>query len=438
MVRASRRTHRYDRAFVPSPLQAPATRSWRRVARLPPRPFFVCGLLIVCAVWAAGSEVSRAGLADNRRHELQHRLADTRARIAEARRREGSLAAEIAEESARIDGVEARLDDLGAVLAAREARLGRSRARLAWLENELARKVDELMTARQQLAIARERVERRLVEIYTSGEPAVLEILLGSESLEELIDGVETRERVLAQDTAVARQVSDLRSRLARERARLARLEREQARQTDALAEQTKAARSAFVAVVTQRNRLSALRADRRRSLAAVRVRRNEWEAEAAALAAESAKVASLLTAERSPMGPSPAAGVTATSVPSSSGFVWPVQGAVVSPYGERWGRLHAGVDIAAPAGTPIVASAAGVVVFAGSMGGYGLIVVIQHAGGLATAYAHNSSIAVSAGQSVAQGETIAAVGCTGRCFGDHVHFEVRAAGNPVDPMAYL
>ena len=110
----------------------------------------------------------------------------------------------------------------------------------------------------------------------------------------------------------------------------------------------------------------------------------------------------------------------------------------MTSPYGQRWGRLHSGIDIAAPAGTPVAASASGQVVYAGSMGGYGLLVVIQHAGGIATAYAHNSGLSVSVGQSVAQGQTIASVGCTGTCFGDHVHFEVRVGGSAVDPMGYL
>jgi murein DD-endopeptidase MepM/ murein hydrolase activator NlpD len=77
-------------------------------------------------------------------------------------------------------------------------------------------------------------------------------------------------------------------------------------------------------------------------------------------------------------------------------------------------------------------------VTYVGSMSGYGLIVVVQHANGIATAYAHNSSISVSVGEQVSQGQTIAAVGCTGHCFGDHVHFEVRVGGSPVDPMAYL
>jgi murein DD-endopeptidase MepM/ murein hydrolase activator NlpD len=117
---------------------------------------------------------------------------------------------------------------------------------------------------------------------------------------------------------------------------------------------------------------------------------------------------------------------------------MWPVSGTVVSPFGMRWGRLHAGIDIAAPAGAPVVASASGNVTYAGWMSGYGLIVVIQHAGSTATAYAHNSSLAVSPGQRVSQGQRIASVGCTGHCFGNHVHFEVRVNGTPVDPMGYL
>jgi murein DD-endopeptidase MepM/ murein hydrolase activator NlpD len=99
---------------------------------------------------------------------------------------------------------------------------------------------------------------------------------------------------------------------------------------------------------------------------------------------------------------------------------------------------LHAGIDIAAPTGTAIAASASGQITYAGSMSGYGLVVVIQHANGISTAYAHNSSISVSLGQTVSQGQTIASVGCTGHCFGDHVHFEVRVNGSPVDPMSYL
>ena len=114
------------------------------------------------------------------------------------------------------------------------------------------------------------------------------------------------------------------------------------------------------------------------------------------------------------------------------------VSGPVVSPFGPRWGRLHAGIDIASPAGTPIRAADSGRVALAGVMGGYGNYTCIQHGGGLSTCYAHQSSIGVSQGAAVSQGQVIGSVGCTGSCFGDHLHFETRINGSPVNPAGYL
>jgi murein DD-endopeptidase MepM/ murein hydrolase activator NlpD len=99
---------------------------------------------------------------------------------------------------------------------------------------------------------------------------------------------------------------------------------------------------------------------------------------------------------------------------------------------------MHEGIDIAVPTGTPVVASAAGVVIVAGWVGGYGNLVVVDHGGGIATAYGHNSSFAVGAGQSVAQGHVLAYAGSTGHSTGPHIHFEVRINGSPVDPLGYL
>jgi murein DD-endopeptidase MepM/ murein hydrolase activator NlpD len=123
---------------------------------------------------------------------------------------------------------------------------------------------------------------------------------------------------------------------------------------------------------------------------------------------------------------------------PSSSGLIWPVSGPITSPFGWRWGRMHEGIDIGVGYGTPIHAAAAGTVIYCGWESGYGNLVVIDHGGNLATAYGHQSSIAVSCGQHVDQGEVIGYVGCTGHCFGPHLHFEVRVDGNPVDPLGYL
>src|SRR3990172_8101758 len=108
------------------------------------------------------------------------------------------------------------------------------------------------------------------------------------------------------------------------------------------------------------------------------------------------------------------AAAGTGGGSPSAAGLVWPVLGPVTSPFGMRWGRMHEGIDIAAASGTPIRAAAAGTVIHAGWLGGYGNLVVIDHGSGLATAYAHQSSIAGSSGAFVAQGQVVGYVGSTG------------------------
>jgi len=124
----------------------------------------------------------------------------------------------------------------------------------------------------------------------------------------------------------------------------------------------------------------------------------------------------------------------------SFKGFIWPAKGALTSGYGWRWGRMHKGIDIAAPIGTPIVASAPGVVIKAGwNSGGYGNLVDIQHADGTLTRYAHNKRIMVQAGQQVQQGQQISEMGSTGFSTGPHLHFEVHPLGKKaVNPIAYL
>ncbi len=124
----------------------------------------------------------------------------------------------------------------------------------------------------------------------------------------------------------------------------------------------------------------------------------------------------------------------------SAKGFIWPARGKLTSGYGWRWGRMHKGVDIAAPIGTPIIAAAPGVVVKAGwNSGGYGNLVDIQHTDGTVTRYGHNKRVLVRAGQIVQQGQQISEMGNTGFSTGPHLHFEVHPMGKKaVNPIAYL
>ncbi|MGH2828825.1 MAG: MCE family protein [Actinomycetota bacterium] len=122
----------------------------------------------------------------------------------------------------------------------------------------------------------------------------------------------------------------------------------------------------------------------------------------------------------------------------SGQGFMWPLDGPITSPYGPRWGRMHTGIDIDGATGEPIIASAAGTVTMATYFSGYGNAVMIDHGGGVSTLYGHLSALDVREGDVVAQGEVIGSVGCTGNCTGDHLHFEIRVGGTPVDPLPYL
>jgi murein DD-endopeptidase MepM/ murein hydrolase activator NlpD len=121
-------------------------------------------------------------------------------------------------------------------------------------------------------------------------------------------------------------------------------------------------------------------------------------------------------------------------------GFSWPAAGKLTSRFGRRWGRMHKGIDIAGPVGTPINAAADGTVISAGwNSGGYGNLVELKHSDGTTTRYGHNSRLSVSVGQTVRQGQQLAEMGSTGHSTGSHLHFEIRpTGGTAVNPIAHL
>jgi len=116
----------------------------------------------------------------------------------------------------------------------------------------------------------------------------------------------------------------------------------------------------------------------------------------------------------------------------------WPVRGVLYARFGKKGKEAHDGIDLAAPAGTPVQTAAPGTVLFAGEQKGYGLIAIIEHDGGLITLYAHNRDVRVKAGQTVREKQVVATVGDSGATSGPHLHFEVRKDGVPADPLDFL
>jgi len=152
---------------------------------------------------------------------------------------------------------------------------------------------------------------------------------------------------------------------------------------------------------------------------------------------------AAVIAVEATNPAPEPAPPAPAPAPPSSTGYIWPFSGAISSPFGEYRGgnSYHYAIDIDGFGryGAPVVASASGTVVLVASLDwGFGTYIIIRHADGSETLYAHLSDVYVSQGQTVGQGEQIGAIGCTGYCTGPHLHFELWIGGAPVDPLAYL
>ena len=372
----------------------------------------VCGLVLVAP--AAGDNSGK--------------IAALQSKIAAARAHEAQLNAEIASVTREIRSLESRVGDVSQRLSILERDLELHQRRLDKLNALYKFQTERLLFLRREYERAVRTLNLRMIDIYESRDPTLVEVIINSDSFQEALDHIHYLNAIAAQDKRIATDVAVAKNEMKITRAKTKQTRAAVAAATRAVAVRTEQQRAVKNELLATQHRLSGARRSKRSALTATRDQEREWIAEADALAAEDARIRGQLAAAQS----------SSPGAPSSSGFIWPVNGPVVSPFGMRWGRLHAGIDIAVPSGTPIHAAASGGVVLAGWVGGYGNYTCIDHGGGIATCYAHQSSFAVSAGESVSQGQVIGYVGCTGHCFGPHLHFEVRVNGTPVDPLGYL
>jgi murein DD-endopeptidase MepM/ murein hydrolase activator NlpD len=362
---------------------------------------------------------------------LQERLDATEAKIDRAEQAQGVLTTRIEALSDRIG----RLEGEVAVLRRHEAAVA---ARLAAKQEELDRAVAKLSRAHDHLELVRARLRRALVQlremlvaVYQAGAPDVVSVILASDGFDDLVERSEYLQRIQAQDEATIARVRELRDEVKRtvRRLKVAKLTIERAR--DAIALQKQRVARARGAVEARQAKLVAARGERQAVLDRVESHVHHLEGVEADLQAEmQARIAAQTGGVALPAGPVPPA--------SAAGLIWPVDGILTSGFGMRWGRMHEGIDISVPEGTPIRAAASGTVILAAYSGGYGNYTCIDHGGGLSTCYGHQSGYAVSAGEGVVQGETIGYSGNTGSSTGPHLHFEVRVNGVAVDPLGYL
>lgn len=343
-----------------------------------------------------------------------------------SRRRERDLAQRLSAVDGQIGSVGRALDDTRGRLAAVEGRQAAARARLDQLSDEVA--------------ASRKALTRQALSAYTGQSEAAryAAMWLRATSAAEIVSKSSYLRVVVGNQTDLIAGAERLRNEVADRRDELASARAATVAERDAVAaHQARLTASRAAQDVLRRDVVGEL-ATKDRLRDETLARKAEFQATLDTLERESRAIAEALR-RRAAAGGSPMGGVAPGRLqrPISGAAITSVFGPRVHPiYGDV--RSHTGIDFDGSSGTPIRAAAAGVVVSASTLGGYGNCTLVDHGGGLVTLYAHQSAMSVSAGERVVAGQVIGRVGTTGASTGPHLHFEVRRQGDPVNPMPYF
>jgi septal ring factor EnvC (AmiA/AmiB activator) len=306
---------------------------------------------------------------------------------------------------------------------------------LAAIDDDVQRATGRLAHAEGELSGQQVRLRRRLVEIYKRGPLFTAEVLLSAESFGELVGRYKYLHELALRDRSLVRRVELLRDTVASQQVLLLRLQQDLARNR-----QEKSA---------EEQRLRALEQLRGRSLTSVRQQADRTRARLTQVARDEARLSNVIASleaarRRAASRPNARPSAPSTVRPSDRARLdWPVDGSVIYRFGRvvnpnntttRWN----GVGIAAPAGTPVKAVAAGNVVLAEPVGTYGLTVIVQHGGGDYSVYGSLSRLDVRKGAAVSRGQVVGAVGKSDPDMPAHLHFEMRPDGRAVDPLEWL
>jgi murein DD-endopeptidase MepM/ murein hydrolase activator NlpD len=373
----------------------------------------------------AGAEQSpqdRAKAAYDQSQAIERQQAAAKAQVADLQKQHQqldtslvSLASQVTAANDRLAAAQAEVDRLAAVAADLQAKV-----------DDTTRQLDQAQTDMRRSALL-------LYTQHGAAKSTMIAVIGATDGSGSVVEVKHYLERVSDKRHGDAVKVVRLRDALEAQQAQVA--------------QQKQAADDARATAADERDRLAALLAEQSRSRDAVSANEAQTTALVSKLNGELASAASELAAANAAITASLARAPEAPAGPSPSGFLRPVGGPVTSGFGNRTDPVtgaiafHAGIDFGSPCGTPIKAAATGVVFQVtpeAASGGYGNMTIIRHGPNLATVYAHQSSIAVSPGQTVSIGQVIGYVGTTGKSTGCHLHWEVRVNGNPVNPAAYL
>ena len=394
-------------------------------------------LLLALAAVVAAPALAGDNLGDQKK-QVDAKLAHLQGKIAAQRAQADRLSSQIASLTTQIHGLELRVGDVSSKLTVLQSDLSLHQRRLDKLNALFTLQTVRMQTLQREYRVAVHRLNLRLVNIYQQGEPTALDVVLAARNFDDVISELDYVGAVAKQDKQVAATVLTARKQVRIARLRTKAVRRGVAQETRVISARTQQQAILRGELLSSRDQLAGARSSKSHALLVTKQQVQDEIDESQALQAASAQLAAKIAEADKQAGSVAASGSTEPAPAPSSGFMWPVSGPITSPFGMRWGTLHPGIDIGVPSGTPVHAAAGGTVIWCGWMSGYGNLVMIDHHNGLATLYGHNTSVAVSCGQQVSQGQVVSYSGCTGFCTGPHVHFEVRLHGTPVDPLGYL
>ena len=368
--------------------------------------------------------------------DLQNQLSDVQNRMAQESEKKAQAEAVIGSVNDKLYAIQQQLE-----AAQRDYQAVANQLKAT--EEKIAATQAELEKTRARLKVREGVFTKRVRDIYMHGQLSYLDVVLGAKDFSDFSNRLELLRRIIDADITL---ISDIRKERAAIETAKQELETQRARQAQ-LRDQAAAKRDE---IESRRKEQQAILYQAQNDKAVAEQAYNEYQQSSQAIAemlrqraADRAAQAAAAAAQASSGGGGGGSDYY-QPVSGSGAMIWPVNGVVTSPYGYRTHPIfgttiyHSGIDIGVDYGTPVHAADGGVVVEAGWISGYGYAVIIDHGNGLSTLYGHNQELAVSEGQSVSQGQVIAYAGSTGNSTGPHVHFEVRANGDPVDPSAYL
>lgn len=367
--------------------------------------------------------------------DLQNQLSDVQNRMAQESEKKAQAEAVIGSVNDKLYAIQQQLE-----AAQRDYQAVANELKAT--EEKIAATQAELEKTRARLKVREGVFTKRVRDIYMHGQLSYLDVVLGAKDFSDFSNRLELLRRIIDADITL---ISDIRKERAAIETAKQELETQRARQAQ-LRDQAAAKRDE---IESRRKEQQAILYQAQNDKAVAEQAYNEYQQSSQAIAEMLRQRAADRAAQAAAAAAQASSGGGGGSdyyqpVSGSGALIWPVNGVVTSPYGYRTHPIfgttiyHSGIDIGVDYGTPVHAADGGVVVEAGWISGYGYAVIIDHGNGLSTLYGHNQELAVSEGQSVSQGQVIAYAGSTGNSTGPHVHFEVRANGDPVDPSAYL